>query len=260
MYELRAVVTHWGQHDTGHYVCYRKHPVSSPPAVMTSEETEKHVESASGENDASGSMDLDGETGPALEVDDTKSDQDESPNQDQASQWWRLSDEDVWQVDEQTVLSQGGVFMLFYDCVDPNSVLVSDLDTSTATEQAAEGPNVSNGVLTPLRVAPGPDTVQQNDGASTESVDLMQLDDALPLPGTSTQPDAVPDSPKMGEMGDEQEDASRNAHTPIESHTRTAWDSEPAQDRDQSQGLTDSMGQPMDECLALPSLSRVSEV
>jgi ubiquitin carboxyl-terminal hydrolase 1 len=261
MYELRAVVTHWGQHDTGHYVCYRKHPISSPPAAMTSEGTDKHVESASGENGASDSMDLDGETGPIPEVDDTKSNQDEPPNQDQApSQWWRLSDDDVWQVDEQTVLSQGGVFMLFYDCVDPNSVLVSDLDTSAATEQAAEGPNVSNGVLTPLRVAPDPDTVQQNDGASTESVDLMQLDDALPLPGTSTQPDAVPDSPKMGEMGDEQEDASRNPHTLIESHTHTAWDSKPAQDGGQSQASTDSMGQPVDGRLALPSLSRVSDV
>jgi ubiquitin carboxyl-terminal hydrolase 1 len=27
VYELRAVVTHFGRHENGHYVCYRKHPV-----------------------------------------------------------------------------------------------------------------------------------------------------------------------------------------------------------------------------------------
>ncbi|KAF5877736.1 putative ubiquitin hydrolase protein [Botrytis fragariae] len=28
VYELRAVVTHSGRHDNGHYICYRRHPVS----------------------------------------------------------------------------------------------------------------------------------------------------------------------------------------------------------------------------------------
>lgn len=28
LYELRAVVTHTGRHENGHYICYRKHPVS----------------------------------------------------------------------------------------------------------------------------------------------------------------------------------------------------------------------------------------
>lgn len=27
VYELRAVVTHYGRHENGHYICYRKHPV-----------------------------------------------------------------------------------------------------------------------------------------------------------------------------------------------------------------------------------------
>lgn len=27
IYELRAVVTHYGRHENGHYICYRKHPV-----------------------------------------------------------------------------------------------------------------------------------------------------------------------------------------------------------------------------------------
>ena len=33
--------------------------------------------------------------------------------------WWRLSDEEVVQVDEDYVLRQGGVFMLFYEQIDP---------------------------------------------------------------------------------------------------------------------------------------------
>jgi hypothetical protein len=56
--------------------------------------------------------------------------------EDADSQWWRLSDETVTKVGEHDVLSQGGVFMLFYDCVDPNSVLV----TSGATAEEAKEP------------------------------------------------------------------------------------------------------------------------
>ncbi|KAE9370339.1 cysteine proteinase [Stipitochalara longipes BDJ] len=67
IYELRAVVTHYGRHENGHYICYKKHPG------------------------------FDSEKG----------------------QWWRLSDDDVTKVTEEAVLSQGGVFMLFYDCVEP---------------------------------------------------------------------------------------------------------------------------------------------
>ena len=74
-YELRAVITHYGRHENGHYICYRKSPDSS----QTDEQ---------------------------------------STNEDEQS-WWRLSDEDVTEVDEKTVLSQGGVFMLFYEQMTP---------------------------------------------------------------------------------------------------------------------------------------------
>lgn len=70
LYELRAVVTHYGRHENGHYICYKKHP---------------------GINDD--------------EKEPTK------------EQWWRLSDDDVMKVSEDNVLSQGGVFMLFFDLV-----------------------------------------------------------------------------------------------------------------------------------------------
>ncbi|KAH8811925.1 hypothetical protein F5884DRAFT_295106 [Xylogone sp. PMI_703] len=84
LYELRAVVTHYGRHNNGHYICYRKH--SSP-------ETEGKEQ--------------------------------------QNEQWWRLSDDDVSKVSEENVLGQGGVFMLFFDCVEPSVVINS---TATVSE------------------------------------------------------------------------------------------------------------------------------
>jgi len=74
LYELRAVVTHYGRHENGHYICYKKHP------------------------------------GKVLEDRDS-------------GDWWRLSDDDVIKVSEENVLGQGGVFMLFFDCVEPATAI-----------------------------------------------------------------------------------------------------------------------------------------
>ncbi|KAI0865161.1 hypothetical protein F4860DRAFT_462528 [Xylaria cubensis] len=107
IYELRAVITHQGRHENGHYVCYRKHP-RRPVTSEGSSNDEKdvlHTDLHDHHHQGSDTMSTDSS-------DDSK--------------WWRLSDESVWQVDEKTVLDQGDVFMLFYDCVDPNPVLVSD--------------------------------------------------------------------------------------------------------------------------------------
>ena len=75
LYELRAVITHYGRHENGHYICYRRSPYS------TKTDDNSYVESC--------------------------------------MPWWRLSDEDVTEVDESTVLAQGGVFMLFYEQAAP---------------------------------------------------------------------------------------------------------------------------------------------
>lgn len=84
MYELRAVVTHYGRHENGHYICYKKFPV--PTSVDGDEEEE---------------------------------------GKGQETQWWRLSDDDVSKVSKATVLGQGGVFMLFYDCIENGSTRMS---------------------------------------------------------------------------------------------------------------------------------------
>ncbi|MCJ1456411.1 hypothetical protein MMC28_006772 [Mycoblastus sanguinarius] len=70
-YQLRAVISHYGRHENGHYICYRR----SPRFV-------KEIDNATDESTRS---------------------------------WWRLSDEDVTEVSGDTVLAQGGVFMLFYE-------------------------------------------------------------------------------------------------------------------------------------------------
>jgi ubiquitin carboxyl-terminal hydrolase 1 len=79
------VVTHYGRHENGHYICYKKHP---------------GFES-------------------------------------QKEQWWRLSDDDVTKVTEEAVLSQGGAFMLFYDCVESGgpATLNPVVDKSTPVEE-----------------------------------------------------------------------------------------------------------------------------
>ncbi|CCU75207.1 ubiquitin hydrolase [Blumeria hordei DH14] len=71
IFELRAVITHYGRHENGHYVCYKIHP-----PVWNPNNTEKR------------------------------------------QQWWRLSDDEVVKVNEEDVLAQGGVFMLFYERID----------------------------------------------------------------------------------------------------------------------------------------------
>lgn len=71
VFALQAVITHYGRHENGHYICYRRDPHTSV-------------------------MDSDGK---------------------HSDDWWRLSDDDVCRVDEEDVLDQGGVFMLFYERV-----------------------------------------------------------------------------------------------------------------------------------------------
>ncbi|KAJ9637733.1 ubiquitin-specific protease ubp1 [Coniosporium tulheliwenetii] len=89
-YELRAVITHYGHHENGHYICYRKHPYKAPSS----------------------------------EISGAQDDEKDTPEERKAvppERWWCLSDDDVSQVTEEDVLRQGGVFMLFYERMEPPS-------------------------------------------------------------------------------------------------------------------------------------------
>ncbi|KAK7414697.1 ubiquitin-specific protease ubp1 [Neonectria punicea] len=125
IYELRAVVTHYGRHENGHYICYRKYPRHAPPPSLVddnkgSAEPGEQDDATTTQSDAR-KAELSKEESGEVEMD-----------------WWRLSDHNVSVVNEETVLSLSpGVFMLFYDCVDPNTVLTAeDAPMQDAHEEA----------------------------------------------------------------------------------------------------------------------------
>lgn len=117
-YELRAVITHYGRHENGHYVCYKKYPILG--------------------------------TG------------------DEQDRWWRLSDDEVMRVSEENVLGQGGVFMLFYDCIDPAGLISSEAPNikhaKTPENSSVTKMKSSQGLF---NLVPNNDT---NDSVNTEDV------------------------------------------------------------------------------------------
>ncbi|TLS26939.1 hypothetical protein PpBr36_04511 [Pyricularia pennisetigena] len=151
IYELRAVVTHQGRHENGHYICYRKHPrprrdpdsgkrdASAPPNLSPDGEgiddtcSDRKAAPAQA-NDQSSLSNLETLTGNADVAQNGTPDDDRG--EDDAG-WWRLSDQNVARVSEEVVMAQGGVFMLFYDCVDPIPVLTSDADADADADAAS---------------------------------------------------------------------------------------------------------------------------
>ncbi|KAL1871047.1 hypothetical protein VTK73DRAFT_2282 [Phialemonium thermophilum] len=107
IYELRAVITHKGLHNNGHYICYKK----CPDPVW---------DKGTGWTDADSAGDPVAES---TEIITGLAGENATPP---TSRWWRMSDQNVSEVDEETVLAQGDVFMLFYDCIDRNMVTKSD--------------------------------------------------------------------------------------------------------------------------------------
>lgn len=107
-YELRAIITHYGRHENGHYICYRKYPTSVFPALVPDE---------------------------VLQAEGDK----EKPER-----WYRLSDDDVQMVSEGHVMSQGGAFMLFYEAVDAKTLSPSDEISKPESIQSEASESVSN--------------------------------------------------------------------------------------------------------------------
>lgn len=122
IYELRAAVTHYGRHENGHYICYRKYPDSEVPKE---EDLPPPVLDAS----------IDGEETDGASEDEKKP---FTPPRGQNSGWWRLSDHNVSKVDEDVVMSLSpGVFMLFYECVDPSMILQSEADSMEDAQEVS---------------------------------------------------------------------------------------------------------------------------
>lgn len=124
-YELRAIITHYGRHENGHYICYRKYPTDVFPAHVPD-----NILEADGEKETS-------------------------------ERWYRLSDDDVQMVSEANVMSQGGVFMLFYEVVDSpllNQTDKKDEQTQTPLVDIEKVPGSNSSLETPenMSAASGP--------------------------------------------------------------------------------------------------------
>ncbi|PIG90230.1 ubiquitin hydrolase [Aspergillus arachidicola] len=115
LYELRAVITHYGRHENGHYICYRKYSSETFPADVPESVIEQDGEKQTTER------------------------------------WFRLSDEDVQMVSESNVMAQGGAFMLFYEAVDSSSLPaetgeldLAEMDNSVSTSSAVTPEDMSS--------------------------------------------------------------------------------------------------------------------
>ena len=175
IYELSAVVTHAGRHENGHYICYRKFP----------------KQKASGSPDTGeGDADENGDVNDVAPQEEDTGEPEESQGKSRAEmEWWRLSDHNVTMVDEETISSLSpGVFMLFYDCVDPSMVLQPE-------DEPVDAPTV-NGVHANEQEEPQDDRVDEGevdaqlDGATMEDasssfVSVTEVDSASSLASTT---------------------------------------------------------------------------
>lgn len=150
VYELRAVVTHYGRHENGHYVCYRKPSRKTAEAAeMQKAERDHHRPPTVAGDEEVDDVDSINEDPQPVDTTSATADTEEPYLEDTDAQWWRLSDETVIQVSEMDVLAQGGVFMLFYDCVDPNSVLLTPEETLVASDQTEAAIHLQHGRNSP---------------------------------------------------------------------------------------------------------------
>ncbi|ATY62791.1 ubiquitin C-terminal [Cordyceps militaris] len=212
IYELRAAVTHYGRHENGHYICYRKYPRSAPSSPSPSEAAEaveeerpegstvpvaeemasellSEPQAAARQSDDS-TKSTQKSLGQELYTTETNSDAQEAGTKDAidadsdtttqpermteasiASEptWWRLSDHNVSKVSDETVMSLSpGVFMLFYECVDPNMVL--DVDEDEMQDAESNLPSVHYEV-TPALDSEGEESHTIKSAASTTATE-----------------------------------------------------------------------------------------
>ncbi|KAI9830472.1 MAG: hypothetical protein M1826_004709 [Phylliscum demangeonii] len=191
VYNLRAVVAHYGRHENGHYMCYRAtDSTDGLPRDDTATE------------------------GPALD----------SPRQ----RWWKLNDEHVTMVAEEEVLDQGGVFMLFYERVDlpmPSrhgttmsiaASVVEEEQTMAAITAAAEASLDSSPSPAPLNWSSTPPLLPAPDSRIPLTYDILRPSPAPDLPATAdltaaaATPTAASSSPSSTTSDEDSSSSSSN--------------------------------------------------
>lgn len=164
MYELRAAVTHYGRHENGHYICYRRGLKKSDeeaydvpqetqekyedcPVEPTASESDEssHIKSVAEDDVAANSAGDISPSAPESGDEANEDNSDEYHEEDKGDRWWRLSDETVSEVGEQAMdMLAPGVFMLFYECVEPDMAFGGDESgNTTSPASAAEKQRIS---------------------------------------------------------------------------------------------------------------------
>ncbi|KAJ5312612.1 hypothetical protein PENANT_c007G11297 [Penicillium antarcticum] len=172
-YILRAIVTHYGRHENGHYICYRKYSTLDFPDPVPD-----HILQSDGD-------------------------------QEKPERWYQLSDGDVTMVSEGHVMSQGGAFMLFYEAMD-DSLPVQPSQTYTTKNVPCEtaesvqfenAESISNYTMSEDFSAPSTVTdfgscTSRATSVSLPTEDLMSVDIPLKPSGDQTPTEEL-DSPSM---------------------------------------------------------------
>ncbi|KAG6010413.1 hypothetical protein E4U43_008576 [Claviceps pusilla] len=222
IYELRAAVTHYGRHENGHYICYRRYPESVP-----FDEDQKSSASVAdaiidydgenvgqGERSEQGEGELEQELEQELELEQEEKEKEEEKKEEGDSArdpktevqhpplrsnrgWWRLSDHNVSEVEEDVISSLGpGVFMLFYECVDPVVALQPEPgNTEDVGEDSSLASSESEATMDhdePSNYFDGPCRFGQP--ASRTTVDVVATEDAYSSSSASdvSEPETLP--------------------------------------------------------------------
>lgn len=141
-YELRAIITHYGRHENGHYICYRKYSTTTFPAPVPDE---------------------------ILQAEGDK----EKPER-----WYRLSDDDVQMVSENHVMSQGGAFMLFYEAIEDNVPAHSEEPAGPETVQYEPAESVSNFTMSENMSTTS--TITDAESSTSRATSVSASDNPLP--------------------------------------------------------------------------------
>jgi hypothetical protein len=127
--------------------------------------------------------------------------------------------------------------MLFYDRVDPNSILVSDANTPVAAERISEDTKMPDMPLVdpaPWRAVPNPSAVREDEEILADSNPPMPFDNSLPLPGIPTPVGG------LDEADGQQQPSSSDSDEPPEWLARpVARKPDPAEDQNMDQMPTE---------------------
>lgn len=143
-YELRAIITHYGRHENGHYICYRKYQTDEFPASVPDE-----ILQAEGDKE-------------------------------KTERWFRLSDDDVQMVSEGHAMSQGGVFMLFYEAVDAPLSQTEEPDKSENITADEPAESISNFTMSENMSTSS--TITDADSNTSRATSISAPDHVSPTP------------------------------------------------------------------------------